>query len=674
MSTYYPLHKFQHAYIVGKSTETALIELTSRIDKSLNKNEHTMAAFLDIEGAFDNTQPISVIKALEKRAVHPTITSFIRTMLTTRNITVEYEAESDRRSLLKGCPQGGVLSPLLWNIVVDDLIELVNNSGIFCQGYADDVVVMVSGKQIETLSEVLNNAFGKIERWCCSNKLTVNPRKSHLIIFTKKRKINLKLLPTLFGEFLLPVNDVKYLGVVLDTKLKWNKHVDSKIKKAKTILWQCRRVVTAKWGLEPKQMLWIYTAIVRPLMTYACTVWHSYINNSSNVQILNRMNRSVCLLVTGSIKSTPGVALEILLGLEPLPLFIESTVLKTTHRFILNKNLINPSLKKKLYEIAPSAKLPSDRDLKKNVYIKKYTIEIGEKTDIVKKLKNKPLNNISCFTDGSLSEIGAGAGHIIFEDDTVIHEFSVNLGANCTVFQTEIIALINAAKELKNYENKFIQVYSDSQAALLALSRWETTSKLVAECIESLNEVGCNNILRLNWVPGHCDIQGNELADLQANIGAAKDFCGPLPVVPVPWVAIKNEICDYILSVIIKSWQNLTTCRQTKMFFPVPSTRKSQDLLNLKRNDLKLICSILTGHCLLRKHLTVMGLSDEPTCPKCGFEEDTPEHLITNCSSYNILRKNVLGGKTLCKSKLECTKIPSLLSFIKNSGRLEFKC
>ena len=72
----------------------------------------------------------------------------------------------------KGCPQGGVLSPTLWCLVVDSLIRKLNDAGIFTQAFADDVVLMVRGEDEDTLTGVMQFALGLVEEWCKAVRLT----------------------------------------------------------------------------------------------------------------------------------------------------------------------------------------------------------------------------------------------------------------------------------------------------------------------------------------------------------------------------------------------------------------------------------------------------------------------------------------------------------------------
>jgi retron-type reverse transcriptase len=76
-------------------------------------------------------------------------------MLESRNIIVTLSGETRTVSATRGCPQGGVLSPLLWNLVVYNLIRELNNDGYYTVGYADDIAILINGKFPHTVSEVL---------------------------------------------------------------------------------------------------------------------------------------------------------------------------------------------------------------------------------------------------------------------------------------------------------------------------------------------------------------------------------------------------------------------------------------------------------------------------------------------------------------------------------------
>jgi hypothetical protein len=132
-----------------------------------------------------------------------------------------------------------VLSPLLWNLVIDGLIENLNNAGYYTQSNADDLTILILGKEFNTTMDLMQGALKIVKDWCNAEGLRVNPRKTALIPFTYKRS-DRNITPTLFGERLTLLREVKYLGVILDDKLTWNQHIDSKLNRAKLCLATCR--------------------------------------------------------------------------------------------------------------------------------------------------------------------------------------------------------------------------------------------------------------------------------------------------------------------------------------------------------------------------------------------------------------------------------------------------
>jgi hypothetical protein len=124
-----PLHPNQHAYQAGKSTETALHQLVVRVDKVLERRDTALGVFLDIEGAFNDTSYDSITAALDRHGVSPTIRRWIRTTLEGRRATATLGGVSRSIAVARGCPQGGVLSPLLRCLAVDELLTRLNEGG-----------------------------------------------------------------------------------------------------------------------------------------------------------------------------------------------------------------------------------------------------------------------------------------------------------------------------------------------------------------------------------------------------------------------------------------------------------------------------------------------------------------------------------------------------------------
>jgi hypothetical protein len=96
-------------------SKTALHDLVSRIELALCHKVYALDAFLDVEGAFDNTSFEAMSKACADHEVHFTISRWIAAMLSSRMVWAEIRGVSSTMMVRRGCPQGGLLSPLLWN-------------------------------------------------------------------------------------------------------------------------------------------------------------------------------------------------------------------------------------------------------------------------------------------------------------------------------------------------------------------------------------------------------------------------------------------------------------------------------------------------------------------------------------------------------------------------------
>ena len=108
-----PLHQNQFAYRVGMSMDTALYQVVQRLEKSLEHKEIALGAFLDIEGAFDNTSFDAIIMAAREHGLEETCCRWIRSMLEGRLVYTSLMGSSLAAKVVGGCLQGGVLSPLL---------------------------------------------------------------------------------------------------------------------------------------------------------------------------------------------------------------------------------------------------------------------------------------------------------------------------------------------------------------------------------------------------------------------------------------------------------------------------------------------------------------------------------------------------------------------------------
>ena len=629
-----PLHRHQYAYQPGKSTTLALHDLVTMIEKAMEQKEVALGAFIDIEGAFDNAAFRAIEVALRERHVNETIIRWVVAMLSSRMVYCEMWGLIVWILVTRGCPQGGVLSPLMWDLVVDALLEILNRNGFYTQGYADDITILIRGKFNGTISDRMNLALKLVQNWCERVELRVNPAKTIVVPFTRKTKLEDLRPPTLSGQVIRFSDEVKYLGVILDKRLTWNNHLERQINRAKMSLWTCRGLAGKKWGLNPKMMYWLYVTMVRPIITYGAIVWWNKLDQITACIKLERLQRMACLMITGAMKTAPTKALETVLNLAPLNIYVEAEARSTAYRIIIDKgqgtfSTVGHSQILSRVESEPIMGMIPDYTTTKYLFNQNFVVEIPDREKWSGGITLEQHADI-WYTDGSKTSFGTGAG---IHGHRPKANYYFSLGKYATVFQAEVFGILRCAQiyKTKPLRGKLIYILSDSQAALKALNAYQTKSKLVWECFNELNLLGNHNTVKLLWVPGHKGFLGNELADKLANIGSSKRFIGPEPSCGIPYCLGKMEIQKWTIKAQNVIWKTSSGMAHTKHFIDKVSRKITSQLLEMGRNRLRLTIGLITGHCELRKHLHLLKLVSSPTCRFCGEMDETPLHLLTDC-------------------------------------------
>jgi ribonuclease HI len=155
--------------------------------------------------------------------------------------------------------------------------------------------------------------------------------------------------------------------------------------------------------------------------------------------------------------------------------------------------------------------------------------------------------------DGSRTAEGTGAG---VYGQSVNRRLSIPLGKHATVFQAEVYAILACAHEIaaQDRPEKYISICSDSQAALKALQAAKTTSPLVRQCQQALNDISARHAMGLYWVPGHAGVRGNETADRLARSGSGQQFIRPDPFLGVSRQNIRQKLKHWMKNKHLALW------------------------------------------------------------------------------------------------------------------------
>ena len=674
----------QHGFTAGSSTESALHGLVSKLEEAIVVGNYSLAIFLDIQGAFDNVSFDAISESLTEAEVDWGLARWIDNMLRNRSTEVEWAGAKITMNVSKGCAQGGVLSPFMWNTTIGGLLRLLNNTPAYVQAYADDIVILFQGPDLAVLHTQASDALMRMDGWTRERCLSFSAAKSECIVFTWRRKWVLPQL-LLQGEPVRRVTTVKYLGVTLDHKLSWNTHVTNKAAQDTNVLCSVRRTLGSTWGLAPRLTLWAYKALVLPILEYGSVVWVGAVRKYWIATALTKVQRLACCMITAAFPGTPTSSMEALLNLPPLPVYLKGRALTAQRRLEHagrwrhfsqdGKHSLCSHVRAigKVMDAIPEAMAPLDRTVPVICPTPPCLINMEDRTEAVEKATTLAPNNYSCFTDGSKREDGlSGSGYVIYHQGAEIHKESISLGCSASVFQAEIVAISAVAEDLlaRHSHDTVIDIYSDSQAAIQAIGGLRVTACTVKTCRDALSKlVSHNNAVTLNWVPGHCDVTGNERADQLARDGSSKPPQGPEPLVPIPYSLLKRAVGTWIREEHNKAWADGTVGMSTRALLPVVDRTLTKTLLDLSRRELRIVVHMLTQHNPLRCHLHRIGQAEDPWCTKCGMETETPRHIVEECPALARLRIRVFNAFNVTLKDIVANKsFKPLISFLTQAG------
>ena len=244
-----------------------------------------MGIFLDLKKAFDTVDHKILLKKLEFYDIKGIANAWFASCLSNRKQFVSIaDTNSDFQSLICGVPQGSVLGPLLFLIYINDF----ENCSTLCNFhlFADDSNFFLSYQNIRVLEDNANSTLIEVSEWLNTNKLSLHVDKSNHVIFhpTQQKVPSINL--TVNQKKLEHKEYMKYLGVLIDSKLSWKSHIreiSKKMSRSVGILAKVRHY--ANINVLTK----LYYVIIYPFLIYGLLAWGStYPTTLKSIVILQK--------------------------------------------------------------------------------------------------------------------------------------------------------------------------------------------------------------------------------------------------------------------------------------------------------------------------------------------------------------------------------------------------
>ena len=559
----------QSGFRKGRSTEDLILKLEHTVRSSLVNRQVTIAVFFDLKQAFDNINQDLLLYKLARSGIKGRMFCWIEQFL--KNRTFQYMVENSRseiKHVRRGLPQGSILSPTLFNLMMCDLPHLEN---VELFDYADDIAIATTAKTLEEAAERIEHTVRELEDWTRQWQLDFNPQKSKAMCFTRQRVLD--NLPSFILEdnVIEWVRSFYYLGVTLDApSLTWNAHTDEICRETNSRINIMRALSGSNWGADRDLMLNLYITYIRPKLLYGISAIAS--TSQTCLDRLERIQNAAIRIALGAKNTSPIKALQAESNIPPLEEHIKSICCNTFFRMRAQDNPILQSMVEdetvvdrvwtkhfktpfvirckqtmtawnlqpdtEVREVLLPSKPPWEKsklqlewDLETKVTKNQSTEEV--KSTAIKTIETRYGAHLKIYTDGSKVADSTTAAMWVPSME-VEDSWKLNHGPSRSIMGAELYAISQALHWLvlnqPLLDNSKVVILSDSKSGILAVrnTKLRCCSYLTNQ-IRNLASILEEVEITLQWIPSHVGLVHNEHVD-----GLAKAAHNSLEITSTP--------------------------------------------------------------------------------------------------------------------------------------------
>ena len=675
----------QQGFRQARSTDLALWRFVTSASLALKTRRRCVAVALDIQSAYDTVDHVALLWKLREKGAPRYLVAWIRAFLAHRTAQLVVNESVYPFEISVGVPQGSPLSPTLFLVFVDDLLQDLERI-VQLQAFADDILLWDIMTYRGSCPPRVQEALRIVEAWSLEWGLTFNVTKCQAIdISTLRLRSNLEL--RMHDALVTQVQEFHYLGVWVDSSLSWARQIGESCGACMTRLRVLRRLCATYWGLHPQVVEVLVKALVFPRLFYGVSAWGGAVRYLARLRPIDRVLRMAAVVMLGLLRTTSAVKALAVCGWLPADLAIRFELV----RFILRQRCYgredllttdySPGVNRVVSAIDVTRRAierfqaSSAGRREAWEHLDRLHIRAAAPWDIVDPLPVRFLARetareellaarrrqpgVWVYTDGSVQP-NAGGAAAIFED---LHgpfgqtRLSMTLGPFQSSTDAEMAGLRLALDHLAT-RTDWHQAYivSDSQAALLQLGgiSWRRTRASIwdVHCRASaLRRAG--HRVELWWAPGHADIEGNEAADTEARAATSGTRSGTEPF------SVSRSMLDRQLRLWYRSQAQAQIQRG-----PAPDVALREDdiiftdlhwtRLMSSRFMAARVAQFLTGHFPTGSYLFRFHLLPSPLCECCQVE-DTRGHLLLDCERWTLVRQRLsqwLEEETVQRSRM----------------------
>ena len=664
---------YQSAFRKKRCTSDHLLRLESMVRQGFFYNKYTLAVFLDLKSAYNLTSTVALLQKMYTLGFRGRLMIFLQEYLQHRTFQVKTDRLSETFDQENGLVQGGVISPILFNIMINDIFSDIPSNMHYAL-YADDCSMWTQGRHILPLIVKMQTALNRVCAWADKWGFLFSPTKCNAIIF--RRYMNsreLEGIPTLtiYDQHVPFSDEVKFLGAILDSRLNMASHIQ--YVKAKAV----RRMAILKClagkgcGADRVVLIRIYKSMIRPILDYACQLLDGPCNTI--VESLECVQNACLRIATGALRTSP--ILPMLVEADVFPLRLRRMDLTIRYCLKVRSQDTHPC---HLITTSRSALHTVDRDYMRRISgfpiyerltamcselqfcmpadlsfprcpIPPWQLRMCETVTAISghqphlhsaetvcefhDFQMRYPDYDFLYTDGSKTPNGVGCS---FVHGARCHRYK--LPGHCTIFTAEAVAIFHALQYIERECLHKCVICTDSLSVVTVLRSTESDHPTITGIYEHAHRLlDAGHAITLAWIPGHCNIAGNEEADAQAKLAV---LSGDVCAVQVGYTEYALPLRTAIRALFDRLWSGYRPGTALKSIKEVSgpwdtSTRKN-------RREEIVLCRLRLGHTRFT-HSFLIDREPRPRCDHCQCPRSV-QHLLIECPAYATERIHLFNA------------------------------
>lgn len=689
-----------------RSTTDALLNLTVWTKNQWALGKVVGALFVDVKAAFPTVDPTRLTHTLDKLGYCPSLTRLITNFLSQRKTTFQLgDYRSEPKQLTIGLPQGSPLSVILYILYNSSLLRQVEGSeSSIAMGFIDDVAFLTARDSHQEVKTTLQDLATKELLWGTKHGAAFDRQKSQWMVLSHKKPPETHLSLRLGDTVITPQPQIKWLGVLIDSKLTFSAHIKSQAAKGLKVANKLASLARTGWGIPLPMCKRLISSLIFTRTDYACVVWHKTSASPSASAAIQRVDNTAHRFTLGTFKSQPvdfllhdtnslkakdrldckaNAAIARLLtlpmsnpaGLLSTQVFNQrrNRHLSTLHHTFQAASGMWSNLPTRVEVIDPHHRPPQPA--------KRVTSAISSSREeshefVLSNTTPTPPHTFVVCCDGASQVDGTAAAAL----DNQGLSLRLRLGAQAfyTAHDGELASVLLALLLARDapQDTSFVWILNDNQTVINEITdppppkTGQHLRQLIARELHRLLDRLPNATVAFIWCAKGSGLEAHSAVDTLAKETTKLATVSDLPIShPALQAQIRlqerrrptpDEVDPAILRRLHHTYQPLDTFKA---------------LSRLRRSDATIVTQLRSGHCPLNSYLHCFKVADTPNCSLCRQPESV-EHFLLTCRKFAGLRRRLLAAASKTKTPRSRQAIlanPALYQALADFGRKSFR-